>query len=135
MTTYVAFVGALEALVVTGVVKCHTSGRPNSLNTADLPGQWVELPRGEAVPATCANDYTRTLSADLVIALEPVAQNTRPTNFDACITLLDSIHTTLVAYNAVSITDGPLSWQSKLAYVQVNGIDYWAVVTSVTGIG
>jgi hypothetical protein len=132
-TTYTAFVTALEALTVTGVTRKFTQGQPNSLNTADLPAQWVDLPRGESVPATCAGDMTRTLTADLLVALEPVGQNTRPTNFDACVTMLDSLHTALDAADLG--TDATPSWTSRLVFVTVNTIDYWAVSTEVTALG
>ena len=132
-TTYTAFVGELEALVISGVTRRYTTGQPNTLNTADLPAQWVDLPRGESVPATCAGDMTRTLTADLIIALEPVAQNTRPTNFDATVTMLDSIHTALDA--ATFSTMAVPSWGSKLQYVTVNTVDYWAVTTEVSALG
>jgi hypothetical protein len=132
-TTYTAFVTALEALTVTGVTRKFTQGQPNSLNTADLPAQWVDLPRGESVPATCAGDMTRTLAADLLVALEPVGQNQRPTNFDATVTMLDSLHTALDAADLG--TDATPSWISRLQIVTVNTVDYWAVITEVTALG
>lgn len=132
MTTYVSYVNALEALTISGVTRKHTSGQPISLNTADLPGQWVDVPTGAAVPATCAGDFSRTLVANIVIALEPVGQNKRPVNFDACVVMMDSIHTALVAYNGNSGLDAPISWNSRLMFVTVNTVDYWAVVTDVT---
>lgn len=132
-TTYTAFVTALEALTVTGVTRKFSQGQPNTLNTADLPAQWVDLPRGESVPATCAGDMTRTLTADLIVALEPVAQNQRPTNFDATVTMLDSLHTALDAADLG--TDSTPGWISRLAIVTVNTVDYWAVITEVTALG
>lgn len=132
-TTYTAYVTALEALTVSGVTRKFTQGQPNSLNTADLPAQWVDLPRGESVPATCAGDMTRTLTADLLIALEPVGQNQKPTNFDATVTMLDSLHTALDAADLGA--DTIPSWNSRLAIVTVNTIDYWAVITEVAALG
>lgn len=133
MTTYAAFVGELEALTVTGVTRKFTQGQPNTLNTADLPAQWVDLPRGESVPATCAGDMTRTLTADLLIALEPVGQNQKPTNFDAVVVMLDSIHTALDAatFGTMSIP----GWNSKLVILTVNTVDYWGVQTEVSALG
>lgn len=133
MTTYVTFINELEALTVTGVTRKFTQGQPNTLNTADLPAQWVDLPRGESVPATCAGDMTRTLTADLLIALEPVGQNQKPTNFDAVVVMLDSIHTALdaAAFGTMSIP----GWNSKLVILTVNTIDYWSVQTEVSALG
>lgn len=133
MTTYVTFINELEALTVTGVTRKFTQGQPNTLNTADLPAQWVDLPRGESVPATCVGDMTRTLTADLMIALEPVGQNQKPTNFDAVVTMLDSLHTALDAasFGTMSIP----GWNSKLVIVTVNTVDYWGVQTEVSALG
>ena len=133
MTTYVAFVNALEAVSITGVTRQFTQGQPNSLNTADLPAQWVDLPRGESVPATCIGDMTRTLTADLIVAIEPVGQNQKPTNFDAVVTMLDSIHTALDA--ATLGTMAHPGWNSKLVILTVNTIDYWGVQTEVSALG
>lgn len=132
-TTYAAYVNALEALVVTGVTRRYTSGQPSTLNTADLPAQWVDLPRGTSEPATCAHDMTRTLTADLIVALEPVGQVTRVNNFAATVTMLDSLHTALDAADLG--TDSIPSWSSRMAIVTVNTTDYWAVVTEVTALG
>lgn len=133
MTTYRSFIDSIEALTVTGVTRRYTQGQPATLNTADLPAQWADLPRGESEPATCAGDMTRTLRADLLVALEPVGQNTRPTNFDACVTMLDNLHTALDGWS--DPLDGAPSWNARLAYVTVNGLDYWAIITEVSGLG
>ena len=133
MTTYAAFIDSLEALVVTGVTRRYTSGAPSSLNTADLPAQWVELPSGTITPAYADGGIQRTMTAALVIAVEPVGQNTRPANFAACVTIIDNVHTALDAW-ADPLT-GPPSWVSRLAYVPVNTVDYWAIVTEVSGLG
>lgn len=133
MTTYAAFVGELEALTVTGVTRKFMQGQPNTLNTADLPAQWVDLPRGESVPATCAGDMTRTLTADLMIALEPVGQNQKPTNFDAVVTMLDSLHTALDAVDLGTMAHP--EWNSKLVILTVNTVDYWGVQTEVSALG
>ena len=42
-TTVTAFYAALNTLSVTGVTRRFTY-EPNSMNTADLPAQWVRLP-------------------------------------------------------------------------------------------
>lgn len=133
MTTYVAFVNALEAMTVTGVTREFTSGQPATLNTADLPAQWVDLPRGTSEVATCAGDMTRTLTADIIVAVEPVGQNTRTVNFDAVVALLDAVHTALDAASLGGMSHP--AWTSRLAYVTVNTVDYWAIVTEVTLLG
>jgi hypothetical protein len=133
MTTYTAYITALEAMTVAGVTRKFAQGQPATLHTADLPAQWVDLPRGNSEVATCAGDMTRTMTADLVVALEPVGQNTRPVNFDACVTMLDSVHTALDAA-ALGGMSHP-AWNTRLAYVTVNTVDYWSIVTEVTILG
>jgi len=93
----------------------------------------VELPRGESTWATASGDIQRTIAADLIIAVEPVGQNTRPANFAACVALIDALHTALDAW-ADPLT-GPPTWNSKLAYITVNTVDYWAIATEVSGLG
>ena len=97
MTTYRAWIDYLETLAPAGVVKKFASGPPTSLNTADLPAQWLELPHGENRPARAgAEGGDRTLFADHVVVLEAVGQETQAVNFDACVTMLDSIDSALV---------------------------------------
>lgn len=132
----VAFVNGLEAMTVTGVTRNHTQGQPSSLNTADLPALWVDMPRADAVPSTSAGgSLDRTLTADLVVAIEPVGQNRRPTNFDAVTSMMDALHTALVTFNQTRTIDGQLTYAMKLAYLTVNSVDYWAVVTTISGLG
>jgi len=132
MTTYTAFVDSLEALTVTGVTRRYTSGAPSALNTADLPAQWVELPRGDNVLATANPSRARTLTADLIFALEPVGQDTRPANQQKCITLMDAIETAFATYSEPTL--GAPSLNLKLVIVPVNTIDYWAVAVEVTAL-
>lgn len=135
-TTFRIWVDYLETLAPTGVVKKYASGPPVALNTADLPAQWVELPHGENRPS-CAGveGGDRTLFVDYVVILEPVGQNTQPVNFDACVTMFDNIDAALVAAMNTSPLTGPMTWRSRLAIVTVAGTAFWAVVTSIEGLG
>lgn len=133
-TTFAAWLNSLEGLTIAGVTRCYTAGPPASLTTADLPAQWLELPHGETRPACAgAEGGDRTLYTDLVIALEPVGQNTQAANFDATVAMLDSIETGLKALTSVLL--GPMTWRSRLAIVTVSGNTYWAVITEVEGLG
>lgn len=133
MTTYTAFLNSLATLPVVGITKYYADGQPATLQTTHLPAQWVDLPSGTSAPATCAGDMTRTLAADLIIALEPVGQNLRPANFSACVAMLDNLHCALDGWN--DPLDGVPSWVSRLAFVTVGGVVYWAIVTEVSGLG
>jgi hypothetical protein len=136
MTTYRAWVDYLETLAPTGVVKKFTAGPPAALNTADLPAQWLELPHGENRPSCSGSEGgDRTLYADHVVALEPVGQATQAVNFDACVTMLDSIDAALEGTYATSPLIGPQTWRSRLAIVTVAGVAYWSIVTSIEGLG
>ena len=135
MTTYVEYVDGLEALVVSGVTRRYTSGPPLSLNTADLPAQWVQLPAGESeamVLGDASGSRWPTFNADLIIALEAVGQSTGGVNFDATVTMLESLRTRL---ELTELTEAPLSWAMRQAIVTVAGNDFWAIVCAVTGQG
>ena len=135
MTTYVEYVNGLEALVVTGVTRRYTSGPPLSLSTADLPAQWVQLPAGESeamVLGDASGSRWPTFNADLIIAIEAVGQNTGGANFDAAVTMLESLRTRL---ELTDLTEAPLSWSMRQAIVTVAGQDFWAIVCAVKGQG
>jgi hypothetical protein len=134
-TTYRAWIDFLETLAPAGVVKFSTSGPPTSLSTADLPAQWLELPNGESRQLVFgAEGGDRTLHVDMIVALEPVAQNTQAVNFDACVTMLDSIEAVLIAAGPTSPLAGSMTWRSRQAIVNVAKTDYWSIVTSIDGV-
>jgi hypothetical protein len=132
-STLRAFVDALEAIVVTGVTRRYTSGPPESVDTADLPAQFVQLPQLSDQPFNFGNHGGwPTFRADIVIAYEPVAQNTNAVNFDGTVDMVDSLTS---AIRALSITAAlaALSWTSRQTTVEIAGTSYWAVVTTVEG--
>lgn len=135
MTTYVEYVDGLEALVVAGVTRRYTSGPPLSLNTADLPAQWVQLPTGDSgasIFGDPAGSRWPTFSADLIIAIEAVGQSTGGTNFDATVVLMEALRARL---ELTDLTESPLSWTMRQAIVTVAGQDFWAIVCSISGTG
>jgi len=135
VTTYVEYVDGLEALVVAGVTRRYESGPPLSLNTADLPAQWVQLPAGESeamVLGDAAGSRWPVFNADLIIAIEAVGQGTGDVNFDATIVLMEALRTRL---ELSDLTEAPLLWTMKQAIVTVAGNDFWAIVCSVKGQG
>lgn len=136
MTTYVAWLAALAALAPTGVVRKYTDGPPASLNTADLPAQWLDLPRGEnQIASAGAQGGDRRLFVDHWVALEPVAQNTAGANFTATVAMLDAIDAALTACD-LTTADGPLAWRSDgRAFVTIAGINYFAIRTTIDALG
>lgn len=133
-TTYSAFVNSLEALVVSGVTRRLSSSSPQSLNSVDLPTQWVAAPSGnESAITSGAEGGWSSLKADLIIAYEAVGQDTGPANFVATVTMLDSVTTALRGATAICL--GPLRWDVKVAIVSVAGNTYWAIIASVEGSG
>ena len=140
MTTYREFVDSIEALVIVGVAKQYEVARPDSLNTSDLPAQWVQFPRGdEGVPTVFGESGNRmggwpTMIAELVIAVEAVGQSTGPENFDLCVDFMDNISDTLRA-NDCGISVSKITWSIILTVRAVARVNYWSVVTTITGKG
>lgn len=132
MTTYTAFTAAIAALTVTGVSKQYTAP-PASLATADLPASWPGLPRGEDGGLTfqSAGGWP-VLFCDLVIAIEPVAQNTQSANYTTTVAIMDNLSTALQA--ATGLGRSKVSW-SITANVQIQVADttYWAVIATIEG--
>lgn len=133
MTTLAVFVTALGAMPVTGV-KRYYSEPPASLSDADLPAQWVQLPQSAEAPLTFqANGGWPRLTAQLVIAYQPVAQNTQAANWSGTLAILDAMATALHA--ATGIGRGGLSWTVRPGIATVAGVEYWAAIADVIGNG
>ena len=134
-TTMTAYVNALEALSITGVTKTY-QGPPRKLETADLPAAWVQLPTGEEGALTFGtHGGWPTLTAELVIAYEPVAQNMQEPNFQNTITQLDNLNTALRAVEPTGLGKSHIEWTIRQDMVIVNNEPYWAVVATITGRG
>jgi hypothetical protein len=134
MTTYANFVTNLGDLSIS-TVKREYDEPPLSLNTSDLPAQWVQIPVGEEGPITFASHggYP-TLSAQLVVAFEAAGQSTQPDNWSGTVALMDTVATAL--RGAVkTIVRGQLTWIISLGQILVADVSYWAVIAEVTGHG
>jgi len=131
ITSYSTFTTALAGLSVTGVTRKYTYP-PESLGTADLPAMYVGLPSGDEPMLTFqTKGGWPEMTCDLVVAVEPVAQNTQSANYDDMITIMDNLSTAL---RAASIGRGPLTWTiTGNVQVAVAGATYWAVIATVTG--
>lgn len=136
MTTLVSFVNALEAMAVTGVTTSYTQGQPSTLNTADLPALWVDRPRIAFQPSTTTGgDMDVTLTADVLIALEPVGQNRRPVNFDAVVAMQDALLTALVTFDTTRTLMGRSTGSAQLIILTINTVDYWGIQSTISGLG
>jgi hypothetical protein len=132
-TTYAAFTAALAALTVTGVTR-KFANPPAAVDTADLPALWPGLPSGTEPLMTFATGSGTSggwpaMRCDLIVALEPVGQNTQAANYAATVAMLDNLSSTLRGNH---IGRGPMTW-AITANVQINvsGNLYWAVIATI----
>lgn len=139
MTTFRSFVDALEALSITGVNKTYPKGPPKSLNAADLPAQFVQLPRGDE-GATVFGEFGgvfSTFTAELIVAVNAVGLGEGPyINFDDTVDMMDNVSTALGSVASCDvISKTKHSWTIRQGIVAVAGNDFWAVIATVTGNG
>ncbi len=132
ITTYAAFVDAIEALTVTGVAKTY-QGPPASLSTADLPALWCQAPKGDedAITFGTAGGWP-TLTVDVYLAIEPAAQNLQAENFAAQVKMMDAL---AAALRGLVAGKAPISWKISAVTIVVAGTNYWGVIATVTGRG
>lgn len=135
-TTYRQFVDRLEALSITGVTKQFDQGRPESLNSSDLPAQWVQFPRSDegAITSFEGMGGWPTMRAELVIAVEAVGQNTGMENFDNAVDMMDNIATT-IRVNNCGIAKSNVAWSLVLTVRAVAGVNYWVIIATIEGRG
>ena len=133
MTTITNFVTALGDITITGVTS-KLNEPPRKLTTADLPAQWVQVPNLAREPATFESQgkLWDTHRAQLVVAFEPVGQNTQAANWAGVLTLMDSVW---AAISAASIVQGRLQYTIAQGIVTVAEAAYWAVVVEVEAHG
>lgn len=132
-TWFATFTEALQDLVVTGVLRRYDH-IPGSID--DLPCQWVQLPESsESLMTFDGGGGFPTLKAQLIIAVEAVAQGTPLTNWSSTITLIDALNTALRAVAAGTFARSKPTWVMRMIAVTVAGADYWAVEATVTAYG
>ena len=128
--TYTEYAAMLAGLDVAGVVKRYSSP-PTQLSTAQLPAQWPRLPSGETQIATMTGAAgLPSLTCDLLIAVEAMAQNTQPANYAKALTVIDALQTTLTTEALGGVVD---SWQMRLDAEAIGDTAYWVIVATVTG--
>ena len=128
------FVDGLEALSVTGVERQYLQGPPaGATSTPDLPAMFIYLPQiVGASKITLGNQGGGgTLQAQLLILVEPVAQNKQGVNFDRSVDLADALEATLL--DAACAIGGVLGWDIRIINFAVAELMYWAVEATITG--
>ena len=134
-TTMAEYSDALEALEITGVVRTY-QGPPRSLQAADLPSRWVQLPVGEEGALTFGtHGGWPTMTAELVIAYEVGAQNIQEPNFQNTITQLDNVNAALRGAGPTGLGKSHIEWSIRQDQLIVAENYYWAVIATITGRG
>lgn len=131
MTTNATFIAAIQGMTVAGVTR-HYDEPPLSLNTADLPAAFPELPTGSRVEpvSTCIPD-AKVRTMGFVIALEPVGQSTNKTTYATIAGMLDNLETALDALDTGMVfTEYAIT---VLSSYLVAGTEYWALDATITG--
>jgi hypothetical protein len=135
ITSYTDYTAALASLVVEGVTRRYTSP-PSQLHTADLPAQFVRLPEGREGPLTADGEGGwPALTAELVIAVEPVHQNTPAANYATTVALVDAVSAALRAVTPKQVCKSKLSWTIGARRDVLGEQEYWLLVARVTGQG
>ena len=129
-TTFAAFTQALQALDVAGVVK-RLDYIPASIS--DLPCQWVQMPEStEGMMTFEGTGGWPELRAQVIIAVEAVAQGQPLSNWNATITMMDAMATALRAVAAGTLAKTKPVFRLRMVTVTVAGNDYYAVEATVT---
>lgn len=134
-TSFEAFVNALQALVIVGVERRYQHGSPTSTpGSSEFPAQFVKSVEGSEGPLSFGNEGGwPSYSAEFVIAVGPVAQETGERNFDKGVKLMDALHTALRLTTCTMKTK--LTWRTRLEIGPLAGIDFWQVVSNIEGAG
>ena len=127
--TYAATLSAVAGASVTGVTRAYTT-RPISVQTADLPASFVELPNGSldnSVPICDSINQTRNVTH--VVLVEAAGQEMTATAFGATVAMVDNVVAMLNA-NEFGLTQ---TWTINAQAVQtLDGVAYWGVVTNLS---
>jgi hypothetical protein len=132
-STYAAYISALAAISVTGVTRTYTEP-PKQLTTSSLPAQFPRLPTGSQAAQTFSSAVgLSAATAELVIVIEPIMQNTQAVNFALALSLMDAMEAALAAA-AASI--GIDQWSMEVTReAMADGTVYWLLITTVEASG
>jgi len=136
-TTVREFVDALEAITITGILRQYTQGPPTQTNDPDIPCTFVMAPRiGDRGWVFQNQGGWPELIATHVILVQAAAQNLQPVNFDKSVDFMDAMNTALRALSCGTLGKAHIQWTQRMGTIQeVSGVEYWAVLTEVTGRG
>jgi len=127
---YREFVEGLLALEYAGV-KTTLAEPPWSLKRAQLPALFPLLPTGEQAPLEMGGNVAlATARATLMVAMEPLGQGWRPTNYAGALDMMDSVRETL---SQAKVGRGKLSWEIRMEGIEVAGTMFWGIVIDVEG--
>jgi hypothetical protein len=126
---YVSFFTGLENVLET-MVNVRRGGPPASLNSADLPVAWVELPSGDIAHVAFGDGRWATYNATVFLAYQAAAQDTVSAAFQAGLGWLDTLARVL---SSADVCASRLTVNMKLVMVTVAGTDFWAVRADVSG--
>lgn len=133
MTALSDFVTGLSQVDIAGVNNISDTP-PLSLNSSDLPMQWVQAPTVANSPMTFnRNGGWPTLTASLIVAYSPVAQATAPENWQKVLFAVDDVQESLSLLT--DLVKGKLVWTARPGVITISQTDYWAVIAEVTAYG
>lgn len=140
-TTIATLINRIATLKVNGV-KHQYLEPPRSIEKGRLPSSFPRLPEiDDEVLTFQANGGLPTLRGDLVVVMEPFAENLTagnefsPINFNEAVAMIDNIDAALKTTRPGTLTAGLASWTIKLEQLVINGQLYWCVVANINGRG
>ena len=131
--TYTGFVNNISGMSISGVTRQYTAP-PQQLSTADLPASYPRLPIADNQSVTLTHGRgLLTAAVEIVVVMEPYRQSTNVANFAACVTMIDSIETAIVANANTYDID---RWSIALQ-VEEYGVErpHWQLVARIEGSG
>ena len=131
--TYTGFVNNISGMSISGVTRQYTAP-PQQLSTADLPASYPRLPIADNQSVTLTHGRgLLTAAVEIVVVMEPYRQSTNVANFAACVTMIDSIETAIVANANTYDID---RW-SIVLQVEEYGVErpHWQLVARIEGSG
>lgn len=131
MPTNAQWVDAWQALTISGVTVMATP--PQSLSTAQLPAAWPELPEmSQADLLVSCTDENKARFMTFRIAIEPIGQNLPSINYEAVVTLLDTVETAVetLRTNTINFIDYTIRGTAE---IRIAGETYWGLDVEATG--
>ena len=138
ITSYSTYLSYLADLAVTGVTVRRGStamGAPDSVQSADLPMQYVDIPVGDETALTFDGEGGwPTLGAELVLIVQSIELDMDSARVASLISLMDNLS---VALRAGGTTRSKLSWNMTLQVqsFERDAAEYLCVVAFVQGVG